>query len=74
MKTLDETDREVRKSGECKRRREESRKLEVIDWALEMFRPELKAYVKKEKSFKSDPRNQAKNILDEVTKNYGKTS
>jgi len=55
-----------RNSGERERRRRQAHDQEVLDWCLEIIRPQLlDAIVKKELPLSGDPRRKAKEILEE---------
>ena len=53
-----------RASGESERRRELSRRMEIVDWCLEMLRPEIKALAGQESRDYGDPRIKAQAIVE----------
>ena len=59
-------DSEHRDSGEREKRRSQAHDQEVLDWCLEILRPELMAEItKRELPVLGDPRLKAKKILEE---------
>jgi LAO/AO transport system kinase len=63
---IDQVDSEHRDSGERKIRRRAAHDQEVLDWCLEILRPKLLAeIIKKNLPLLGDPRQKARQILDE---------
>ena len=64
-----------RSSGEHERRRTRAYDLEVLDWALEMLRPQILQTIEKNSGKGwGDPKLQATNILKQMDVDYDKTS
>jgi LAO/AO transport system kinase len=62
---------QYRASGEHGRRRNQSYDLEVLDWAIEMIRPQILQTIKKDSKKRwGDPKIQAKNILKTMGLDY----
>jgi len=63
---ISEVDSRHRDSGERTKRRRQAHDQEVLDWCLEIIRPELlRAIVEKQLPLLGDPRRKAKKILEE---------
>lgn len=65
VETFDAIHAVLRDSGEIGRRRLQARRYEVIDWALELIRPQIEQRVNKENEFHGDPMLRAQDILKE---------
>lgn len=65
LATIDNLDRCHRRSGERLRRRQLSYDLEVLDWALELLRPQLLVRIREANpGQRHDPRQRAREILE----------
>ena len=61
---VDTLDEHHRNSGERERRRRESLRLEILDWSLELLRPELLEKIKNiDLKSMGDPKRKAREIL-----------
>ena len=58
-----------RDSGESQRRRDQSRQMEIVDWCLEMLRPEIQQLARQENLYFGDPRIKAQAIVDNLLGN-----
>ena len=66
LERIAEIDSQHRDSGEREKRRRQAHDQEVLDWCLEIIRPQLlDAIVKKDLPLSGDPRLRAKEILEE---------
>jgi LAO/AO transport system kinase len=67
LQAVETVDLEYRRSGERARRRKRSYDLEVLDWALELIKPELSLRIEKSGlERKGDPRMKAATILKQL--------
>jgi LAO/AO transport system kinase len=74
LERIAEIDSRHRDSGEREKRRRQAHDQEVLDWCLEIIRPQLlDTIVKKELPLLGDPRLKAKKILDEKLYAEGKS-
>ena len=71
---ISEVDNEHRDSGEREKRRSQAHDQEVLDWCLEILRPQLLAeIIKRDLPVLGDPRLKAKKILQEKQRTQGRS-
>lgn len=71
LDAMAEIENQYRASGEHTRRRNQSYDLEVLDWAIEMIRPQILHTIEKDSKKRwGDPKLQAKNILKSMELDY----
>ncbi len=65
-RTFKKIDGHLQDSGEKEQRRLQARRHEVIDWAVELIRPQIAEYVAQKADFSGDPMLLARHILAEM--------
>jgi LAO/AO transport system kinase len=68
VETFEARARLLRERGDFARRRRQSRRAEVLDWALEMLRPRLSAALDRDGELTGDPRRAARALVDRLVR------